>query len=134
MPKRPTDIHVWNYPADVTYKHLRRHYLMARWIIRVWAISVGIMLTSLGDFLFIHGTNSKAALIIMICSMALCVLSSLPGLFAVFWAGEIEKTVRQREMPPVADDSVGQFVGKFAVKVIFLALAIILTANYIINR
>ena len=88
MLRKLSQIVIWKYADDVPIDKLNRHHRIARRIVYVWVVSSILMASSIVEILLTRGTW---AMILCLCAAGVAMLSSIPGILSIAWAGEIEK-------------------------------------------
>ncbi|MHC4444960.1 MAG: hypothetical protein ACYTF1_04935 [Planctomycetota bacterium] len=117
---------LWKYADDTPIERLYRHHRIARTIVYIWIASGILMVTMTVDFMFSKGWWQQIAMVIIIVAGCIALLSSIPGIICIFWASEIEETLKSRGYSIPTKKPIGELIGSYAMKMCYWFIVFVL--------
>jgi len=107
---------IWKYSLEVPETTLRRHYRVARSVVRAWTAIAVLVMSSFAEGVLLRG-SSTFALAVLATSSVVGVFLLLPGNLGIFWANEIERELARRGLADCQAQSVDGLAAATAMKV-----------------
>jgi hypothetical protein len=124
MLSKLNNIILWKYSDSTPTAKLLRHHRLARSVVYFEAVLAVLTVSSFAEVIILKGC-STITMVILVASSILGILLLLPATAAVFWAHEIERTLRQRGTPVPEQHSVEHRIGIAAMKMVFWVVVLV---------